>query len=269
MTFDSIVTEIQAFITELGVEPDGTSYMGASPLSTMCGVSRQALLDKRSSSLGIFARILSGKNLPECLEPFAGFNYWLSGKVPDSLASAVIYYYAVEARKPSRKAKQVLQALIGKTVKDFITAACVGVVSDNSPKTLPARITHESFKNYIYSFDRPLLGAELANYFNVTVSTARDWANKLEAQGLITKIKIKSTGQVVFGYCKPGIDPDSAIDTYFPATIVEVNDLTSQTTPDVATPPSTFYKDFLEFINRYEISSSTKLKLLEVAITGA
>jgi hypothetical protein len=278
--FESIVTEIQAFASELGIDSDGnTGYMGVLSIAALCGVSKQALLDTRPNSFGLFARIRSGKNLPECLKPFAGFDYWRSGKVPDSLVAAIVYYYAIESRNPSKKAKQVLQLLVGKSIKDFIVAACAHYdkacsdISQGDNKRKARRfLTPEILKDFLYTNERAYTGAEIASHFDVSISTARDTANLLEVQGLIVKTKIKAPGQLVFTYHKPDLDIEAVQLAYTPARTVRIDDSAITPTPaitiDEHTPINTgsFAKDLLTLINQYELNSQLKLELLEAVI---
>lgn len=63
------------------------------------------LLHDRDRETGLFAKLLMGKGLSKPLEPFAGFDYRVVGKVPDLLVAAIIKHYAYYAKNTNEVAK--------------------------------------------------------------------------------------------------------------------------------------------------------------------
>lgn len=88
--------------SEFAVDESGKTYGTQSGTARLCGVTRQSINE-------LLEKILSGKGLSKPLQPFAGMDYRVSGKVLDDLLiSAIINHYALYARKTTEQAKNVL-----------------------------------------------------------------------------------------------------------------------------------------------------------------
>ena len=90
----------QEILSEFSIDEQGKTYASQSAIARLCGVTRQSINE-------LLEKILSGKRLSESLQPFAGMDYRLSGKIPDQVVGSIIYHYALHARKTTEQAKRV------------------------------------------------------------------------------------------------------------------------------------------------------------------
>lgn len=108
---------IEDIRSEFEVDDSGKVWATARGTARLAGTSASNLLDNRR---GLFLRLKEAvnengevidKNFTECLKPFAGFDYWTIGKVPDSLVYAIVCYYAWESKATNETAKRVAMAM--------------------------------------------------------------------------------------------------------------------------------------------------------------
>lgn len=100
---------------EFTVEDDGKVWASARATARLAGINVSSLIDNRHGLLRKLKHAapkdVVTKVIGEHLEPFIGFDYWLSGKIPDVLVSALVAYYAYESKNANEHAKQVAGAM--------------------------------------------------------------------------------------------------------------------------------------------------------------
>lgn len=102
---------------EFSIDENGQVWATAIATARLAGVNDSALNNKK---YGLLFKLATATNqeainlLPECLKPFAGFDYWSSIKIPDTVVSAIVHYYAYESKQASNpQARRVAMAMAG------------------------------------------------------------------------------------------------------------------------------------------------------------
>ncbi len=94
--------------SEFEVDSDGKVFAKSiRAVARLAGVSVSALND----SGRLLDKLLTTKNLPDCLKPFAGFDWKVTTKIPDLLIAGIVEYYAFYSSASNETARRVYRAM--------------------------------------------------------------------------------------------------------------------------------------------------------------
>lgn len=214
----SILAQLAEFRDEIQVDAAGYAYTSVRGAARLCGCSRATLDESREGkSPGYLQKLAAGKDLPECLQPFAGLDCKAAGNIPDTLVAAFIYYFAVEAKQTNEVAKANLKALAGVSLRELFVRvkrdftvptpnkpgkpynprktakaraiAYADIFADENKPNLRSKKRMEQLLEAIKEAGRPVTADELGLQFDLATCGVRDYLNALVVAGRLARKK--------------------------------------------------------------------------------
>ena len=103
--------------SEFTIDGEGRVWATAAGTARLAGVDHKSLTKPKYGVLSKLKNLINNsegtEELPKCLKPFAGFNYWLDRKIPDTLVFAIVSYYAYDSKQGSNSQAQSVALAMG------------------------------------------------------------------------------------------------------------------------------------------------------------